>query len=195
MSSPDKYSANSIRRLLGSLNSIHFRDEIGEIEYFGQKIVMLRRDTLELFKKELSKRQAAGTANVVAGVIGRSVGEEEGKILREAGESIGVETGRSTVDFLRISIEETNMGYGKVKVKELNISEGNATLLILNSFEAEPPGHADSSCCFFALGYLEGLLSKLSQKEFRGTEPECRGKGDESCTFRLNQSPTSRWKV
>ncbi len=177
------------------MNSIHFRDEVGEIEYFGQKVVMLRRDTLQLFKKELSKRQAAGTANIITGIIGRSVGEEEGKVLVAAGESIGVETSRSTVDFLRISIEETNMGYGRVKVKELNISAGNAKVSILNSFEAQPPGHSETPCCFFILGYLEGLFSQLSQKQFRGTESECRGKGDESCTFHFIQSPTARWKL
>ena len=181
--------------MLGSLNSIHFRDEVGEVEYFGQKVVMLRRDTFQLFKKELSKRQSGGTANVILGIIGRGVGEEEGKVLVAAGESIGVEVSRSKVEFLRTSLEETNLGYGKVKVKELDISGGNAIVSILNSFEATPPGHSETACCFFILGYLEGLFSQLSEKQFRGKESECMGKGDESCTFQLTLSPTSRWKL
>ena len=120
MSSLGRYSTDSLRRLISSLNSIRFRDDIGEVEYFGQKVVMLRRDAFQLMRKELM-RVAGSAANVILGLAGRRVGSEEGKALAAKAESLGLKTSTSIPDFIRAVVEETNLGYGKVRIQELPI--------------------------------------------------------------------------
>ena len=195
MAAVDRYSANSLRRLLGSVNSLTFKDETGEIEYFGQKIIMLRRDAFQLLGEELAKRHASGTGNIILGIVGRRVGTEEGKaltsgVLDDAGES------RSLPTVIRNAVEETNMGYGKMQVVDLDLSSKTATLSVQNSFEAETTTPSGETACFFLLGYLEGLFSELLGTQLRGGETLCRGKGDPSCVFRVEPNfQKTKWKI
>lgn len=195
MTAVDRYNANSLRRQLGSVNSITFKDETGEVEYFGQKIVMLRRDAFQLLGEELAKRNAAGTGKIILGIVGRRVGAEEGKaltanVLRDVGES------RSLPMLIRNAVEETNMGYGKLQVVELELSSKTATLSTQNSFEAEAATPSGETACFFLLGYLEGLFSELLGGQLRGSETQCRGKGDPACIFHVEPNfQKSKWKI
>ncbi len=195
MAAVDRYSANSLRRLLGSVNSVTFKDETGEVEYFGQKVVMLRRDAFQLMGEELAKRHASGTGNIILGIVGRRVGTEEGKaltsnVLQDAGES------RSLPTLIRNAVEETNMGYGKIQVLELDLSSKTASVSTRNSFEAETTSRSGETVCFFLLGYLEGLFSELLGTQLRGGETSCRGKGDPECVFKLEPNfQKSKWKV
>ncbi len=190
-----RYSADSLRRLLGSVNSVTFKDETGEVEYFGQKVVMLRRDAFQLLGEELAKRHASGTGNIILGIVGRRVGSEEGKALtanalRDAGESMSLPI------LVRNAVEETNMGYGKIQVIELDLSSKTATLSTQNSFEAETTSRSGETVCFFLLGYLEGLFSELLGVELRGSETSCRGKGDPACVFTVEPNfQKSKWKL
>src|SRR3989442_14625806 len=87
--SEDRFTSNSLRRLISSLNSIRFRDEVGEVEYFGQKVVLLRRDAFSLIRKELSR--VAGTASgVIMEVAGRRDGTAEGIVLSSQADSLGL---------------------------------------------------------------------------------------------------------
>ena len=67
-----------MRRMISAVNSICFRDELGEVEYFGQKVVLLRRDVFELIRKELA-RLSGQAANVILEIAGRRIGTEEGR--------------------------------------------------------------------------------------------------------------------
>ena len=67
-----------MRRMISAVNSIRFRDELGEVEYFGQKVVLLRRDVFELIRKELA-RLPGQAANVILEIAGRRIGTEEGR--------------------------------------------------------------------------------------------------------------------
>ncbi len=196
MTAVDRYSANSLKRLLGSLNSVTFRDENGEVEYFGQKVVMLRRDAFQLMKKELATRNAAGTANLILGIVGRRVGSEEGKVVMSQGEFQESLESRSISALIQKAVEETNMGYGKILVRELDLSSKTVTVSVRNSFEAENAGHQDGTCCFFLLGYLEGLFSEFLATQLRGAETYCVAKGDQSCVFELGPGfQNSSWKL
>ncbi len=196
MTAVDRYSANGLKRLLGSLNSVTFRDESGEVEYFGQKVVMLRRDAFQLMKEELSKRHASGTANVILGIVGRRVGTEEGKVLLADRIFQDAEKSRSIPDIIRSAVEGTNMGYGKILIRELDLSSKTVTVSAANSFETESGGDSTDSSCFFLLGYLEGLFSELLGAQVRGSEIYCKGKGEQSCIFQLGPSfQASKWKL
>lgn len=183
MAAVDRYSANNLRRLFGSLNSVSFKDEKGEVEYFGQRIVMLRRDAFQLLGEELAKRHASGTGNLILGIVGRRVGGEEGKTLlanlSRDGES------RSLPVMIRNAVEETNMGYGKMQLIELDTSSKAATLTTKNSFEVGSTSPSSEAGCFFLLGYLEGLFSELLSSPLRGVEVSCRGRGGEACVFKI----------
>jgi predicted hydrocarbon binding protein len=182
MSSLGRYSQNSLRRFISSLNSIRFRDDIGEVEFFGQKMVMLRRDAFNLMRKEIAR--VAGTASdVILGLAGRRVGWEEGDALLTKAESLGLKAPESFPEFVRMAVEETNMGYGKMKLVKLDLASGVVTVSILNSFEAEQFGTSQNPSCFFALSYLEGLFSKLLGMEVRGSEGSCKSQGKDLCVF------------
>ncbi len=179
--SSGRFSSNSLRRLISSLNSIRFRDESGEVEYFGQKVVLLRRDVFGLIGKELS-RVAGEAANIILGLAGRRVGTEEGKALVVKAEALGLRGPDAFPGFVRAAVEETNMGIGKLRVIEMS-SEGKVSLLVQNGFEAENSGDSLKPTCFFTLGYVEGVFSQLLGKDVRGRETACKGRGDDFCKF------------
>ncbi len=196
MTAVDRYSANSLKRLLGSLNSVTFRDEKGEVEYFGQKVVVLRRDAFQLMKEELAARNAGGTANLVLGIVGRRVGSEEGKALMSQGEFQAARESRSIPALIQKAVEETNMGYGKLLIRVLDMSSKTVTVSVRNSFEAENARSQEMTCCFFLLGYVEGLFSEFLATQVRGNETHCCAKGDPSCVFELGPAfQSSKWKL
>ncbi len=186
--STDRFSTDSLRRLIGSLNSIRFRDEIGEVEYFGQKVVIFRRDAFPLMRKEMM-RISGDSANIILRIAGRRVGSEEGKALLSKAEALGMKTPQAMPEFVRVAVEETNMGYGKIQVDELNLVSGLASVSITNSFESEPVASSTRPACIFTLSYLEGILSQLIAREVRGREIDCRAKGDKLCRFSLMPEP------
>src|SRR5713101_1544040 len=128
--SSGRFSTNSLRRLIGSLNSIRFRDEFGEVEYFGQKVVLLRRDVFALIGNELS-RVAGEAASVILGLAGRRVGAEEGKALTVKAKVLGLSGPDSFSEFVKTAVEETNMGIGKLRVTEMTL-EGQVSMLVQN---------------------------------------------------------------
>ena len=179
-----RYSSNGLRRLISSLNSIRFRDDVGEVEYFGQKVVLLRRDAFSLIRKELSR--VAGTASgVILEVAGHRVGSEEGIVLSSKAEGLGLNNPEALPEFIRTAVEESNMGFGKMQVKELEIPTGKAVVVVQNSFEAEDAGVSLRPICRFTSGYLEGIFGQLTGKNMRAKEIECRAKGDTDCKFIL----------
>ena len=188
MSSLGRFSANSLRRLISSLNSIRFRDEVGEVEYFGQKVVLLRRDVFGLIRKELS-RVAGDAANVILEIAGRRVGTEEGRALKAKADSLGIKGPEAFPEFVQTAVEETNIGIGKVRVLEFGPPEGKVSISITNGFEAEKPGGSLKPTCFFTLGYLEGVFSQLVGSDVRGREIGCRARGEEFCRFLLDVQP------
>lgn len=184
--SPGRFSPNALKRLITSMNSIRFRDEVGEIEYFGQKVVLLRRDVFGLIRGELS-RVAGPAANVIISLAGRKVGTEEGQALAVKAEALGLNGPQVFPGFIKTAVEETNMGIGKIRVSDLNSQDGRADITVVNCFESDRPGGSPKPTCFFTLGYLEGIFSKLTGKDLRGREVACNAKGDSVCRFTLNQ--------
>ncbi len=190
MSGPiGRFSANSLRRMISSLNSIRFRDEVGEVEYFGQKVILMRRDAFELMRKELS-RVAGEAAYVILSVAGRRVGTEEGRALMAKAQTLGLTSPDAFPEFVRTVVEETNMGIGKIRVQNLAHKEGTVNLMIQNGFEAEKTGESQRPICFFTLGYLEGVFSRLLGRDVRGKEVACKARSDDCCRFDLTAEST-----
>ncbi len=171
------------------MNSIRFRDDVGEVEYFGQKVVMLRRDAFSLMSKELM-RVAGNAASVILGIAGRRVGVEEGKALLSKAQALGLKNPLSMPELVRVAVEETNMGFGKIQVDELNLESGIAQVSISNSFESEPSSSSWKPSCIFTLSYLEGIFSQLIERDVAGREVDCTTKGDRRCRFIIAPRPS-----
>jgi len=147
-------------------------------------MVMLRRDAFTLMRKEIAK-VAGAAADIILSLAGRRVGWEEGEALLNKAESIGLKAPESFPEFVRVSVEDTNMGYGKMKLDKLDLVSGVVTVSITNSFEADQSGTSQDPVCIFALSYLEGLFSKLLGIEVRGSEMSCKAQGKDLCLFDL----------
>jgi predicted hydrocarbon binding protein len=151
-------------------------------------MVMVRREAFTLMRGEIAK--VAGTASdIILGLAGRRVGWEEGKALLTKAESFGLNSPESFPEFVRVAVEETNMGYGKIKLDKLDLASGVVTVSILNSFEADQFEISQKPACVFVLSYLEGLFSKLLGKEVRGSESSCKTQGKDLCIFDLEPKP------
>ena len=194
MSAVDRFSQDSFKRLLGAVNSVSFRDDSGEVEYFGEKVVILRKESFQLFRQELIRRNASGTGNLILGIVGRSVGRAEGRTIVSR---LARETGSATLspEYVRNAVEESNLGYGKAQLESLELTAKAATITTTNSFEAEPATRPEGNTCFFLLGYVEGLLSELLGSEMRGVETSCKSRRDPVCSFRLTRTLESKFKI
>jgi predicted hydrocarbon binding protein len=183
-----------MKRLISSVGSIRFRDEIGEVEYFGQQVVMLRRDAIKLIRDELVRiGGAAGTVIVLtAGFVS---GREEAKVILSKAKALGVKPSETLPAPFLTAVEETNMGYGKIRIDNINFGSWTFNITVLNSFEVDQTGRSRKPTCVFILSYLKGLFSELAGKDLGGEEFECKSKGDPQCRFRLaieNKSEPAR---
>src|SRR5713101_1692079 len=190
MSSQGRYSPNRIRRLISSFSPIRFRDEAGQVEYFGQPVVMLRRDAIRLIRDELVRLGGAG-GRVILDTAGYVSGREEGNALLTQAKAHGVKSPESLPATILTAVEETNMGYGKIMIDDINFGTWTFKISVANSFESDSTGRTGKSTCFFILSYLKGLFSQLVAKDLGGKEVECRSKGDQSCKFWLAVAPQS----
>jgi predicted hydrocarbon binding protein len=188
MSSEGKYSPNRIRRMISSFSPIRFRDEAGQIEYFGQPVVMLRRDSIKLIRDELVRVGGAG-GRVILDSVGYVSGREEGKALLSEARAHGVRSPESLPSSILTAVEETNMGYGRIAIDDINFGSWTFKISVANSFEADAGGKSGKPTCVFILSYLKGLFSQLVGKDLGGTEVECRSRGDHGCKFWLTVAP------
>ena len=188
LTSVDRYSPNSLGRLLGRVNSTVFKDETGEVEYYGHRVLLIRKGIFHRLEEELQKRHAVGTGRIILSILGRSEGHEEGKSLMN---DVILDSAdrRSIPTFVKNALEETNLGYGKMKLGDLDVSSKTVTISTQNSLEAEVTTTALDNGCFFLMGYLEGFFSELLGTTLTATESSCKGRGDNACVFHVSPAP------
>jgi predicted hydrocarbon binding protein len=194
MSSLGRYAPNRLRRLINTLGSIRFKDETGEVEYFGQPVVMLSRDAIRLIRDELV-RLGGAAGKVTVHTAGHVSGREEGKAILAKARAVGIQSPESLPSAILTAVEETNMGYGKIRIDNIDFGTLTFKISLSNSFEADQSANAQSPTCTFMLSYLKGLFSQLIGKDLGGEEVECKSKGDPCCRFRLSLSSQPNSKV
>jgi predicted hydrocarbon binding protein len=185
MSSLGRYSPNRIRRLVSALGSIRFKDETGEVEYFGQPVVMLSRDAIRLIRDELV-RLGGAAGKITVHTAGHVSGREEGKAILAKARSVGIKSPESLPSPILTAVEETNMGYGKIRIDNIDFGTLTFKISLSNSFEADRSATSKMPTCTFMLSYLKGLFSQLIGKDLGGEEIECKSRGDPCCRFRLS---------
>jgi predicted hydrocarbon binding protein len=194
LSSLGRYSPNRLRRLISTLGSVRFKDETGEVEYFGQPVVMLSRDAIRLIRDELV-RLGGAAGKVTVHTAGYVSGREEGKAIVAEARNVGIKSPESLPSIILTAVEETNMGYGKIRIDNIDLGSLTFKISLSNSFEADQSGTSQSSTCAFMLSYLKGLFSQLIGKELGGEEFECKSRGDPCCRFRLSLAGKTEFKL
>ena len=53
--SPKRATAWDLRRLVGSVNQLRFNDKQGEVSFFGQKMIIMRRDVFRVVRDGLER--------------------------------------------------------------------------------------------------------------------------------------------
>jgi len=150
---------------------------------------MLRRDAIRLIRDELVR--SGGWGRVILDTAGYVSGREEGNALVVQARAHGITSPESLPAAILSAVEETNMGYGKITIDDINLGTWTFKISVANSFEVDPAGRSGNPTCFFTLSYLKGFFSQLVDKDLGGKEVECRSKGDQSCKFLLAIAPQS----
>ncbi|MEM4700447.1 MAG: V4R domain-containing protein [Candidatus Nezhaarchaeales archaeon] len=188
---PAKSLAERIRRLNVVLD-VDFSERefsglfIDELHFpliiLGDRGVVFRIETVaEIFRK-LKDAFGSGAALIIY-TMGVNAGKNEV-------ESVSARYGASGLTAIRIIMaERAAKGWCIPEIKEFDEEKLEARIEAEDLFECLPrKGMEKVPQSLFFKGYLEGIFSKLFNREFRVEERECIAKGDQKCTFIIKQA-------
>lgn len=185
--SPKRASAIDLKRLVGSVNQLRFSDSRGEVSFFGQKMIILRRDVFRVMREGL-ERLVGDQAAPFLSYLASGIGVHEGSIFRDSVQSAGDQERAGLENLVHAAFEDTNLGLGKIRVGKVDFDEGTTNVVIGNCFEALENGPSENPNCMFTSGFLAGLFAEVFDKTLQAIEVRCISKGDPECEFQL--SPT-----
>src|SRR5207244_5601708 len=128
---------------------------------------------------------------VILDTAGYVSGREEGNALLAHAKAHGVRSPESLPAAILTAVEETNMGYGKITIDDINFGTWTFKISVANSFEVDSTRRSGSPTCVFILSYLKGLFSQLVHKALVEKDVECRSTGDQSRRVWLAVAPRS----
>lgn len=184
-SSPRKAAGYDLRRLVGSVNQLRFNDNRGEVSFFGQKMIILRRDVIRIMREAL-ERLVGEQSGPFLSYLASGIGIHEGSIFRESVGSTGPETRESLVNLVHSALEDTNLGLGKIRVNTIDFDKINANITVGNSFEATENGPSEEPNCIFTSGFLAGIFAEILDKTVQAKEVKCMSKGAPECEFQIS---------
>ena len=184
-SSPRKAAGYDLRRLVGSVNQLRFNDNRGEVSFFGQKMIILRRDVIRIMREAL-ERLVGEQSGPFLSYLASGIGIHEGSIFRESIGSTGPETRESLVNLVHSALEDTNLGLGKIRVNTIDFDKINANITVGNSFEATENGPSEEPNCIFTSGFLAGIFAEILDKTVQAKEVKCMSKGAPECEFQIS---------
>ena len=184
-SSPRKAAGYDLRRLVGSVNQLRFNDNRGEVSFFGQKMIILRRDVIRIMREAL-ERLVGDQSGPFLSYLASGIGVHEGSIFRESIGSTGPETRESLVNLVHSALEDTNLGLGKIRVNSIDFDKMNANITVGNSFEATENGPSEEPNCIFTSGFLAGIFAEVLDKTVQAKEVKCMSKGAPECEFQIS---------
>ena len=182
--SPKRPSPVDLRRLVGSVNQLRFNDNRGEVSFFGQKMIILRRDVFRVMREGLERLVGEQAAPFLS-YLASGIGIHEGSIFRESVKSAGENERPSLENLVHTAFEDTNLGLGKIKVNKVNFDEATADVVIGNCFEALENGPSESPNCMFTSGFLAGLFAEVLDKTVQANEVRCISQGSSECEFQI----------
>ena len=180
-----KPNAWDLRRLVGSVNQLRFNDNKGELSFFGQKMIILRRDVIRIMRDGL-ERLVADQAAPFLSYLASGIGIHEGSIFRDSITSTGEEQRAALESLVHSAFEDTNLGLGKVKIRKIDFDKANANVVISNCFEAMENGSSEEPNCMFTSGFLAGLFAEVLDKTVQARETRCISQGQPECEFEIS---------
>ncbi len=184
MQTSPKRTSYDLRRLVGSVNQVRFNDGRGEVSFFGQKMIILRRDVFRVMRDGLERLVGEQAAPFLS-YLASGIGLHEGSIFRDSVQSSGEQERASLENLVHTAFEDTNLGLGKIRVGKVNFDEATTNVVIANCFEALENGASDNPNCMFTSGFLAGLFAEVFDKTIQASEVRCISKGDPECEFQI----------
>src|SRR5881396_477490 len=182
-----KPNAWDLRRLVGSVNQLRFNDTKGELSFFGQKMIILRRDVIRIMRDGL-ERLVADQAAPFLSYLASGIGIHEGSIFRDSITATGEDQRVALESLVHSAFEDTNLGLGKVKIRKIDFDRANANVVISNCFEAMENGSSEEPNCMFTSGFLAGLFAEVLDKTVQAKETQCISQGQPECEFEISST-------
>ncbi len=182
--SPRRPSPVDLRRLVGSVNQLRFNDNKGEVAFFSQKMIILRRDFFRVMREGL-ERMVGDQAAPFLSYLASGVGVHEGSIFRDSVQTEGEQARAELENLVHTAFEDTNLGWGKIRVSNLNFDKSTADIAITNCFEAVENGTSDNPNCMFTSGFLAGLFAEVFDSTVQANELKCISTGAATCEFHI----------
>jgi len=164
---------------------VRFNDNKGEISFFGQKMIILRRDVVRVMRDAL-ERLVADQAAPFLSYLASGIGIHEGSIFRDSITSTGPEQRAALENLVHSAFEDTNLGLGKVKIRQIDFDKASASVAISNCFEAMENGQSEEPNCMFTSGFLAGLFAEVLDKTVQARETKCISEGQPECEFEIS---------
>ena len=183
--SPKRPASIDLRRLVGSVNQLRFNDNRGEVSFFGQKMIILRRDVIRIIREGLEKL-VGDQATPFLSYLASGIGVHEGSIFRESTGSTGAPGNAGITNMVTSALEDTNLGLGKIHVAKSDLEKGTANVTISNCFEALENGTSETPNCTFTSGFLAGMFAEVFDKTVQAIETRCMSQGQSECEFQIS---------
>ena len=152
-------------------------------------MIILRRDFFRVMREGLERMVGDQSAPFLS-YLASDVGVHEGSIFRDSVQTEGEQARVELENLVHTAFEDTNLGWGKIRVSNLNFNKGTADITIANCFEALENGTSEHPNCMFTSGFLAGLFAEVFDKTVQANELKCTSTGATACEFRIVPSDT-----
>src|SRR5438309_10918261 len=92
--SPKRPASIDLRRLVGAVNQLRFNDNRGEVSFFGQKMIILRRDVIWIMREALERLVGDQSADFLS-YLASGIGVHEGSMVRVSSGTTGDASGKT----------------------------------------------------------------------------------------------------
>jgi predicted hydrocarbon binding protein len=148
-------------------------------------MIILRRDVIRIMRDGL-ERLVADQAAPFLSYLASGIGIHEGSIFRDSITSTGQEQRAALESLVHSAFEDTNLGLGKMKIRQIDFDKANANVVISNCFEAMENGSSEEPNCMFTSGFLAGLFAEVLDKTVQARETRCISQGQPECEFEIS---------
>jgi predicted hydrocarbon binding protein len=167
------------------VNQLRFNDNKGEVSFFGQKMIILRRDVIRIMREALERLVGDQSAPFLS-YLASGIGVHEGSIFRESIGSTGEQSRQSLENLVHSALEDTNLGLGKIRIDGLDFDKSSVNIVVSNCFEATENGSSEEPNCIFTSGFLAGIFAEVLDKTVQAKEVRCMSQGAPECEFQIS---------
>jgi len=176
------------------VNQLRFNDNKGEVSFFGQKMIILRRDVIRIMREALERLVGDQSAPFLS-YLASGIGVHEGSIFRESIGSTGEQSRQSLENLVHSALEDTNLGLGKIQINGLDFDKSSVNIVVSNCFEATENGSSEEPNCIFTSGFLAGIFAEVLDKTVQAKEVRCTSQGATECEFQISLVETGDGEV